>query len=56
MRAGEVSHLQGVASMAKEILGWEPKISFKQLVQRMVDYDIQRSSRHKRTITMGPDG
>lgn len=31
----------GNAKKAKEILGWQPKVSFKQMIQRMVDYDMQ---------------
>ena len=34
-RPAEVETLLGDATKAKEILGWEPKISFKQLVQDM---------------------
>ena len=30
----------GDASKAKKILGWEPKISFDQLVSEMIDSDI----------------
>jgi GDPmannose 4,6-dehydratase len=37
-RPAEVESLLGDASKAKEILGWEPKISFKQLVEDMCVY------------------
>ena len=33
--------LLGDASKAKEDLGWEPKIKFKELVRLMVESDIQ---------------
>lgn len=42
MRPAEVSFLVGDYSKAKRILGWEPKIKFKELVRRMLDYDINR--------------
>tara|TARA_Y100000287_G_scaffold100654_1_gene80448 strand:- start:394 stop:711 length:318 start_codon:yes stop_codon:yes gene_type:complete len=37
-RPAEVETLLGDASKAKENLGWEPKISFKELVEDMVLY------------------
>jgi len=40
-RPVDVIHLRGDATKAKHILGWEPKIRFKELVKIMVDYDIQ---------------
>jgi GDPmannose 4,6-dehydratase len=38
-RPTEVDYLLGDPSKAKEQLNWEPKVSFKQLVRMMVDYD-----------------
>ncbi len=40
-RPAEVETLLGDASKAKEVLGWEPKISFEQMVEEMVDNDLQ---------------
>lgn len=40
MRPAEVDLLQGDASYAKEKLGWEPKVSFQELVRMMVDSDL----------------
>ncbi|MDC1194867.1 GDP-mannose 4,6-dehydratase [Pseudomonadota bacterium] len=40
-RPAEVETLLGDSSKAKKILGWEPKISFDQLVAEMVDSDIE---------------
>ena len=37
-RPAEVETLLGDATKAKEKLGWEPKISFKQLVEDMCIY------------------
>lgn len=39
-RPSEVDALQGDASKAKQILGWQPKVTFDQLVKEMVDHDI----------------
>ncbi len=41
MRPVEVDFLLGDSSKAKEVLGWEPKTSFKDLVRIMVENDIK---------------
>jgi GDPmannose 4,6-dehydratase len=41
MRPAEVDHLIGDYSKAKEQLGWEPRTSFEELVQLMVDSDLE---------------
>jgi len=41
MRPAEVDFLIGDAAKAQKILGWKPKVSFKQLVKMMVDSDIE---------------
>lgn len=40
-RPSDVSQLVGDYSKAKQLLGWEPKVDFKQLVQIMVDADMK---------------
>jgi GDPmannose 4,6-dehydratase len=40
-RPTEVEELLGDASKAKGILGWEPKVTFKELVRMMVDADME---------------
>ena len=40
LRPAEVDLLIGDASKAKRVLGWEPKVSFRQLVRLMVDADV----------------
>jgi GDPmannose 4,6-dehydratase len=40
LRPAEVDHLVGDASKAKRVLGWEPKVTFKELVRLMVDADM----------------
>jgi GDPmannose 4,6-dehydratase len=41
LRPTEVDLLLGDASKAKRLLGWEPKVGFKQLIQMMVDADLE---------------
>jgi len=41
-RPAEVALLQGDASKAKRVLGWEPKKSFDQLIREMVDHDMEQ--------------
>jgi GDPmannose 4,6-dehydratase len=43
LRPAEVDHLIGSPSKARTILGWEPSVSFEQLVGMMVDSDIARN-------------
>ena len=40
LRPAEVDLLEGDASKAREKLGWQPKVSFEQLVGMMVDADV----------------
>jgi len=40
-RPAEVEVLCGDASKAKKILGWEPKVKFKELVKKMVEADLK---------------
>jgi GDPmannose 4,6-dehydratase len=42
LRPAEVDHLLGDASKARQELGWQPEVSFKQLVEMMVDADLER--------------
>ena len=44
LRPAEVDHLVGDASKAKRELGWEPRHSFTDLVEMMVDADVERLS------------
>jgi GDPmannose 4,6-dehydratase len=41
LRPAEVEHLVGDASKAREKLGWEPRTSFEEMVQLMVDADLE---------------
>jgi GDPmannose 4,6-dehydratase len=40
MRPAEVEHLIGDASKARRVLGWEPEVSFEELVRMMVEADL----------------
>ena len=42
LRPTEIEALLGDASKAREKLGWQPKVKFKELVKLMVDADLQR--------------
>ena len=42
LRPAEVDHLVGDATKAREKLGWEPRVSFRELVEMMVDADLER--------------
>jgi GDPmannose 4,6-dehydratase len=39
LRPAEVEHLIGDATKAKQVLGWEPEVSFEELIRMMVDAD-----------------
>ena len=39
-RPAEVDYLRGDYKKANKILGWKPKISFKELVKEMVEYEL----------------
>jgi GDPmannose 4,6-dehydratase len=41
LRPTEVDHLLGDATKIMRKLGWQPKVSFEQLVRIMVDYDLE---------------
>lgn len=47
MRPSEVDLLIGDASKAKRKLGWEPRVTFKELVHLMVDADVSIVTRNK---------
>lgn len=48
-RPAEVDLLLGDPTKARTILGWEPKVSFKELVRIMVDGDMKLAERELRT-------
>jgi GDPmannose 4,6-dehydratase len=44
MRPADVFYLAGDATKAKDVLGWQPKTTFEELVSKMVSSDITRLS------------
>ena len=42
-RPAEVSQLRGNSSKARRVLGWKPRVSFRDLVDLMVDADVARA-------------
>lgn len=48
IRPAEVDYLVGDATKAREVLGWEPTVSFPQLVRMMVDADLALLSGEKK--------
>ena len=40
-RPSEVDMLLGDYSKIKQVLGWEPKVKFKELVKIMMEYDLK---------------
>jgi GDPmannose 4,6-dehydratase len=45
VRPAEVDHLIGDSGKARRVLGWEPTVDFKGLVEMMFDADLDRLSR-----------
>jgi len=48
LRPAEVDYLVGDYTKAKRILGWEPKTSFKELVEMMVEADLELGRRNNK--------
>jgi len=46
-RPAEVDHLLGDPQKAKVKLGWQPKLSFEEMIRKMVDHDLQSNRRVK---------
>lgn len=47
VRPSEVELLVGDSSKARIELGWEPKVAFEELVQKMVDFDLWLESKRR---------
>jgi GDPmannose 4,6-dehydratase len=57
-RPAEVDHLLGDATKAHANLGWQPTVSFRELIEMMVDADVARHETHLRNTgrTLAPTG
>ncbi|XP_010934533.1 GDP-mannose 4,6 dehydratase 1 [Elaeis guineensis] len=52
-RPAEVDSLKGDSSKARKLLGWKPKVGFKELVKMMVDQDVELAKREKVLVDAG---
>jgi GDPmannose 4,6-dehydratase len=52
-RPAEVDHLRGDATLARERLGWKPRVSPEQLVRMMVDSDVELARRERTLVDAG---
>jgi GDPmannose 4,6-dehydratase len=52
-RPTEVDQLLGDASKARQKLGWQPRVSFKELVAEMVDADLKEAQKDYLCLTEG---
>jgi GDPmannose 4,6-dehydratase len=52
-RPTEVDSLCGDASKARATLGWKPKVSFPELVRKMVDHDLELARRERTLLAAG---
>jgi len=52
-RPTEVDALLGDASKARKQLGWEPKVSFDQLISMMIEADMEAAQKEKTLIDAG---
>ena len=50
VRATEVDHLLGDSSKAKKLLGFKPKVGFKELVSMMVQHDLELAEREAHAL------
>ena len=53
MRPTEVDYLMGDASKACRVLGWKPKVKFKDLVRMMVDRDLDMARQEQTLLNAG---
>jgi GDPmannose 4,6-dehydratase len=51
VRPADVDLLQGDAAKAKRVLGWQPRVSFRELVEMMVDADVARVAGNQRSAS-----
>jgi GDPmannose 4,6-dehydratase len=53
LRPAEVELLQGDATKAQKLLGWEPEVGFEQLVEMMVDADLELAKQERALVDAG---
>ena len=52
-RPAEVELLEGDASKARTILGWEPEVGFYELVEMMVASDLELAKQERALVDAG---
>ncbi len=52
-RPAEVDHLHGDFSKARRLLGWTPKVTFRGLVEMMVNSDLELARRERTLVNAG---
>jgi GDPmannose 4,6-dehydratase len=50
IRPAEVDYLCGNAAKSREKLGWEPRVSFEELIKMMVDADLEAIRRNENSL------
>lgn len=53
LRPTEVDYLMGDSSKIRKKLGWEPKVSFEELVRMMVDHDLELAGQEQTLAKAG---
>ena len=53
LRPSEVHHLEGDASKARRVLGWQPAVDFRSLIHMMVEHDTQLARAERTLKTAG---
>jgi len=53
LRPAEVDTLQGDSSKARQLLGWEPTVTFDRLVEMMVEADLKVARQEKALVDAG---
>lgn len=52
-RPTEVDHLHGDATKARQVLGWQPRVSFAELVRMMVEQDLELAKQERTLLDAG---
>lgn len=53
LRPTDVGLLQGDPTKSRNLLGWNPKVNFKQLVKMMIDSDMELAHRDRALVDAG---
>jgi GDPmannose 4,6-dehydratase len=53
LRPSEVDHLRGDSTKAREVLQWQPRVTFSDMVRRMVEHDLDLARQERRLADAG---